>query len=73
MASGVIAPISTSKGAGLDVDEHQFTYPGEGEAQVRGAHLLTRGWLLRCDVCGRLSRACVCVCVCVCVCLFVCA
>jgi hypothetical protein len=37
MASGVIAPISTSKGAGLDVDVHQFQYPGEGDAQVRPA------------------------------------
>ncbi|KAI8473518.1 MAG: hypothetical protein J3K34DRAFT_410985 [Monoraphidium minutum] len=34
MASGTIAPISTSKGAGLDVDEHQFQYPGEGNTQV---------------------------------------
>lgn len=34
MASGVIAPISTSKGAGIDVDAHQFQYPGEGDAQV---------------------------------------
>lgn len=34
MASGVIAPISTSKGAGIDVEPHQFQYPGEGSAQV---------------------------------------
>lgn len=34
MASGTIAPISTSKGAGIDVDVHQFEYPGEGNAQV---------------------------------------
>lgn len=27
MASGVVAPISTSKGAGEGVDEHQFQYP----------------------------------------------
>lgn len=34
MASGTIAPISASKGAGIDVDVHQFQYPGEGDAQV---------------------------------------
>lgn len=34
MDSGAIAPISTSKGAGIDVDVHQFQYPGEGDAQV---------------------------------------
>ncbi|GBF94076.1 6-phosphogluconolactonase [Raphidocelis subcapitata] len=34
MASGAIAPISTSKGAGLGVEAHQFQYPGEGNAQV---------------------------------------
>eukprot|EP00775_Hariotina_reticulata_P000649 gene649-942_t len=34
MASGTVAPISTSKGAGIDVPPHQFQYPGQGEAQV---------------------------------------
>lgn len=35
MASGVIAPVSTSKGAGIDVQEHIFTYPdGEYSAQI---------------------------------------
>jgi hypothetical protein len=34
MASGTIAPISTSKGPGIDVPPHQFQYPGEANAQV---------------------------------------
>jgi hypothetical protein len=34
MASGVIAPVSTSKGAGVGVDVHQFQYPGEANTQV---------------------------------------
>jgi len=34
MASGTVAPISTSKGAGIDVPPHQFQYPGQSEAQV---------------------------------------
>lgn len=34
MASGAIAPISTSKGAGVGVVPHQFQYPGEGDAEV---------------------------------------
>lgn len=34
MASGTIAPISTSKGPDIDVPPHQFQYPGEANAQV---------------------------------------
>jgi 6-phosphogluconolactonase len=35
MASGVVAPVSTSKGAGVDVPPHLFQYPtAEGNAQV---------------------------------------
>lgn len=35
MASGVVAPLSQSKGPGLDVAPHQFQYPGtEGDASV---------------------------------------
>jgi 6-phosphogluconolactonase len=34
MASGTIAPFSTSKGPGLDVAIHEFQYQGEANAQV---------------------------------------
>uniref|UniRef100_A0A383VDG1 6-phosphogluconolactonase n=1 Tax=Tetradesmus obliquus TaxID=3088 RepID=A0A383VDG1_TETOB len=34
MASGTVAPISTSSGAGVGVEPHQFQYPGESNAQV---------------------------------------
>jgi 6-phosphogluconolactonase len=34
MASSTVAPISTSKGPGIDVGVHQFQYPGEANAQV---------------------------------------
>lgn len=35
MASGTVAPISTSKGAGMDVAKHMFLYPdGEYECEV---------------------------------------
>lgn len=34
MASGTVAPVSTSTGAGEGVAQHTFQYAGEGEAQV---------------------------------------
>jgi hypothetical protein len=34
MASGTVAPISTSKGPGIDVGVHQFQYQGQANAQV---------------------------------------
>ncbi|KAL6762174.1 glucosamine-6-phosphate isomerases/6-phosphogluconolactonase-domain-containing protein [Haematococcus lacustris] len=35
MASGIVSPISTSKGAGVDVQAHQFQYPSvEGDANI---------------------------------------
>jgi len=34
MASGTVAPISTSKGPGIDLEPHQFQYPGEANSEV---------------------------------------
>lgn len=34
MASGTVAPISTSKGPGIDIEEHQFQYADEANAKV---------------------------------------